>query len=211
MCLYPDRLGTLNSSCSTTTLSRSGFSNEPTGIGVNPNNNHVFISDDDARKVFEVRLGADGAYCTGDDTVTSMSTTTDTEDVAYGDNTLYIAGGTDAEVLKFSLGADGMLAGADYGPITHFDTAAWGFSDLEGIGYNSDSSTLFIISTSSNDKYLGEVTTTGTLLRAYDLSFMGTASNIRSDVSFSPSSQDQTVKNIYIVSRGRQQHQFKRE
>ncbi len=192
------RSGTLTDTCSTTNLSRSGFSNEPTGIAVNPNNNNIFISDDDARKVFEVRLGADGEYCTADDTVVSVGTTTDTEDVAYGNNTLFISGGTDAEVFMFNLGANGVLGGGDDGPVTHFDTGVLGFSDLEGIGYNSDSGTLFIVSTSSNDRYLGEVTTTGTLLRAYDLSFMGTASNIRSDVAFAPSSQNPAVK-IFIL------------
>src|SRR5829696_6572388 len=31
--------------------------------------------------------------------------------------------------------------------MTHWDTAALGFHDLEGIGYNQDSGTLFIVST----------------------------------------------------------------
>lgn len=194
--------GTLTGTCSTTNLSRSGFSNEPTGIAVNQTNNHIFISDDDARKVFEVSLGADGQYCTSDDTVVSVGTTTDTEDVAYGNNTLFISGGTDAEVFMFSLGADGQLGGADDGPVTHFDTAVLGFSDLEGIDYNDDTGTLFIVSTSTSDRYLGEVTTSGALLHAYDLSFMGTAYNSRSDVSYAPSSQSPNTKNIYIVSRG---------
>jgi uncharacterized protein YjiK len=194
--------GTLTGTCSTTNLSRSGFSNEPTGIAVNQSNNHIFISDDDARKVFEVMLGADGQYCTSDDAVVSVATTTDTEDVAYGNNTLFISGGTDAEVFMFSLGADGQLGGGDDGPVTHFDTAALGFSDLEGIDYNDDTGTLFIVSTSTSDRYLGEVTTSGALLHAYDLSFMGTAYNSRSDVSYAPSSQNPNTKNIYIVSRG---------
>jgi hypothetical protein len=194
--------GTLTGTCTTTPLNRSGWSNEPTGIAVNPNNLHLFISDDDQFKVFEVNLGPDGTYCTSDDSVTSINTTYDTEDVAYGNNTLYIAGGADAEVSVMNLGPNGVLGGGDDGPMTHFDTAVLGFSDLEGIGYNADSGTLFIVSTDSADRYLGEITTSGTLLRAYDLSFMGTASNIRSDVAYAPSSQNPAVKDIYIVSRG---------
>ena len=196
------RSGTLTGTCTTTPLNRSGWSNEPTGIAVNPNNLHLFVSDDDAFKVFEVNLGPDGTYCTSDDSVTSINTTYDTEDVAYGNNTLYIAGGADAEVSVMNLGPNGVLGGGDDGPMTHFDTAVLGFNDLEGIGYNADSGTLFIVSTDSADRYLGEITTSGTLLRAYDLSFMGTAGNIRSDVAYIPSSQNPAVKDIYIVSRG---------
>jgi hypothetical protein len=194
--------GTLTGTCTTTPLNRSGWSNEPTGIAVNPNNLHLFISDDDQFKVFEVNLGPDGTYCTSDDSVTSINTTYDTEDVAYGNNTLYIAGGADAEVSVMNLGPNGVLGGGDDGPMTHFDTAVLGFNDLEGIGYNAGSGTLFILSTDSADPYLGEITTSGTLLRAYDLSFMGTAGNIRSDVAYIPSSQNPAVKDIYIVSRG---------
>ncbi len=194
--------GTLVSTCSTTNINRTGWSNEPTGVGINPANNHLYISDDDNRKIFEVSLGPDGIYCTADDVVKSVGISSDDEDVAYGNNTLFIAGGTDAEVYKFSLGPNGVMGGGDDGPVTHWDTASLGFNDLEGIGYNADSGTLFIVSTKGSDNYLGEVTTSGTLLRAYNLSFMGSASNIRSDVAYAPSSQNPAVKNIYIVSRG---------
>ena len=195
--------GALVSTCSTTNINRTGWSNEPTGLAINPNNNHLFISDDDQKKIFEVSLGPDGIYCTADDTRTSVSFVTDTEDVAYGNNTIFIAGGINAEVYQFNLGPNGIIGGGDDGPITHWDTASLGFSDLEGIGYNADSGTLFIVSTQGSDNYMGQTTTSGTLINAYDLSsFMGTASNIRSDVTYAPSSQNPAVKNIYIVSRG---------
>jgi len=196
--------GTLVSTCSTT-----AYSKEPTGVAINPNNNHIFFSDDTGSndKVFEVTLGSDGNYCTPDDTVAITNVgglygVTDAEDVAYGNNTLFVAGGVDAEVYGIPLGADGVLGGGDDGLMTHFDTLALGFTDLEGIGFNSDSSTLFIVSTKGTDRYLGETTATGTLINAYDLSLMGSAGNIRSDVSYAPGSQDSLIKNIYIASRG---------
>ncbi|HJS20323.1 MAG TPA: hypothetical protein VJ785_16360 [Anaerolineales bacterium] len=199
----PTLSGTLVSTCSTTNLSRTGFSNEPAGLAINPNNNHVFITDDDRKSVFEVGLGPDNTYCTADDTLTTMVLGyPDGDDVAYGNNMIFIAAGADAEVYMFSLGNDGVLGGGDDGAITHFDTGALGLSDLEGIGYNADANTLFIVSTSSGDRYLGEISLTGTLLNAYDLSFMGTASNIRSDVAYAPSTQNVNTRNIYIVSRG---------
>jgi hypothetical protein len=195
--------GSLVDTCSTTNLSRTGFANEPSGLAINRSNNRVYFADDDKESIFEVNLGPDNTYCTADDVVTSkVINLQDGDDVAVGNNTVFVAGGIDAEVYKFSLGADGVLGGGDDGPMTSFDTAALGFSDLEGIGYNADQGTLFIVSTSGNDTYLGEVTIGGSLLRAYDLSFMGTRSNLRSDVAYAPGSQDPNDRSIYIVSRG---------
>jgi len=204
--------GSLAGNCTTFTSSPVGltynnFSDEPTGVAINPNDNHIFFSDDGTNsRISEIGPGPDGVYCTSDDTVTKISVTnlygaTDAEDVAYGNNTLYEADGINAEVYVIPLGADGVISGDD-GPVTHWDTAVLGFHDLEGIGYNADSGTLFIASTEGSENYLGEVTTSGTLIHVYDLSFMGTAYNLRSDVAYAPSSQNPAVKDIYIVSRG---------
>jgi len=94
--------GTLVSTCSTLS-----FSSEPSGVAINPNNNHVFFSDDNgvsADRVFELSLGPDGTYCTADDTVTTTHVgtlygATDAEDVAYGNNTVFVADGVNAEVI----------------------------------------------------------------------------------------------------------------
>ena len=194
--------GTLTGTCDTT-----AFSKEPTGVAINPNNNHIFISDDTGTndKVFEVSLGPDGNYCTGDDMVTITNVgaigASDAEDIAYGNNTVFISSGIDAEVFRIPLGANGILGGGDDGAVTHFDTAALGFHDLEGIGYNSDSGTLFIVSTQGTEQYLGETNESGTLLRAYNLSLMGSGGNKRSDVAYAPGSQNPAIKNIYIASR----------
>ena len=116
------------------TLTYNNFSGEPTGVAINPNNNHIFFSTDFNDRVFEVSLGSDEQYCTSDDTVTSTDVAglygvTDAEDVAYGNNTLFIGGGAAAEVYRIPLGANGILGGGDDGPMTHFDTAALGFAD----------------------------------------------------------------------------------
>ena len=194
--------GTLVDTCSTTS-----YTNEPTGVAINPNNNHIFISTDANDRVFEISLGVDGVYCTGDDivTITNVGTlygATDVEDVAYGNNTLFVADGVNAEVYRIPLGPDGVLGGGDDGSVTHFDTATLGFNDLEALGYNADAGTLFIASPRRVEKYLGETTPTGTLLRAYDLTLMGDVGNIRSDVTYAPGSQNPAIKNIYIAARG---------
>ena len=197
--------GALVSTCSTTNSSRTGFSNEPNGLAINRNNNRIYVTDDDANKVHEISLGPDQQYCTADDGLTSVNIGSvyniqDAEDVAYGHNSLYIAGGTDAEVYIIPLGADGVLGGGDDGPKSQFDTYRLGFTDLEGIGYNWDNNSLLIVSAGSTDKYLGETTTTGTLLNVYDLNYSGLTH--REDVTYAPSSQNPAVKSIYVADRG---------
>jgi hypothetical protein len=148
--------GDLAGNCTTFTSNQSqqtynDFANEPTGVAINPNNNHIFFSNDGSNsRVFEVGMGADNVYCTSDDTLTrtlvaSLYGATDAEDVAFGNNTVFIADGINAEVYSIPLGANGILGGGDDGPVTHFDTTALGFSDLEGLGYNQDNGTLLIV------------------------------------------------------------------
>ena len=201
--------GTLVSTCDTTPPS-PGFTSEPTGMAINPTNSHFFISADEGSndKVYEGILGSSGNSCTFTSVVIHNVATlygaTDAEDVAYGNNTLFIADGVNAEVYRIPLGANGVLGGGDDGATTHFDTAALGFHDLEGLGYNADSDTVFIISSTGTEQYMGETTPSGTLLRGYDLSLMGSGGNKRSDVTYAPSSNPNDPpdhKNIYIVSR----------
>jgi hypothetical protein len=197
--------GTLVSTCSTTNLQRTGFSNEPTGLAIDPNNNRVYYSDDDSNKIFEVSRGPDNTFCTSDDILTTVNVGSvynlqDAEDIAYGNNTIFIAGGTDAEVYILPLGANHALAGGDDGPLTRFDTAALGFNDLEGLGYNGDNGTLFLVSDGDSDKYLGETTITGALLNAWTLDYAGLSH--REDVAYAPGSQNSAIKNMYVVDRG---------
>jgi uncharacterized protein YcfL len=190
--------GTLLSTCST-----MAYNNEPTGLAINPNTNRIYISSDRSDGTyFEINIGPDGAYCTSDDVVSKYTLLTDLEDVAYGNNTLFLAGGVDAEVYYFNLGPDQVIGGGDDGPMQHFDTNAWGFTDMEGIGFHGGNGTILIHGSMANGKeYVAEVSQTGTLLRAYDVSFM-TGERIHSDIAYAPSSSNPTAKNIYIVSRG---------
>jgi hypothetical protein len=201
--------GTLISTCTTfpfTPEPESLFTREPTGLAINPFNDHIFFSDDGDDVVYEVSIGDDDTYCTSDDTVTATNMSNlygiaDAEDVAYGDNTIFVAGGSAAEVYVIPLGDNGVLGGGDDGPMTHFDTASLGFNILEGLGYNADNNTLLILSSKAGDKYLGETDVTGALLRAYDLAAY-TGLTHREDVTFAPGSVNASVKSLYITDRG---------
>jgi len=204
-------LGSLSSNCTTftgypLTSAYNNFSDEPSGVAINTDNNHIFFSDDVTKKIFEVALGPNSTYCNADDVVTSVIVSgspyfiSDPEDVAYGNNTLFIASGMDGEVYQFDLGIDGVLGGGDDGAVTHFDTTDLGFNDLEGIAYNASDGTLLLLSTLNADSYIGKATTTGTLLSAYDLSYLGLVR--RSGLTVAPASGNPSVNNIYIASRG---------
>ena len=202
--------GNLTSICTTHTpsggASWNNYTNEPTGIGINPNTNRIYITTDGGNgRYFEINIGPDNTYCTADDVVTPINLTTDLEDVAYGNNKLFFAGGIDAQLYYFDLGANGVVGGGDDSAMQNFDTARWGFDDMEGIGFNSDTGNILIHGYMGGGKsYVAEVSTAGggTLLWAYDVSFMGSDPRLHSDITYAPSSSNPSVKNVYIVSRG---------
>ncbi|HWR65829.1 MAG TPA: hypothetical protein VN364_06895 [Bellilinea sp.] len=177
------------------------FATETSGIAVNPFNNHYFFSDDNVYKVFELYSGADNTFWTEDDIRIDKPIEIDIEDITFGNNTIFVAGGNQGEILSFSLGADGIISADDDDPKS-FNTDVYGFSDVEGIAFNEETGTLFIISTASNDTYLGEFSLTGRLLNAWDLAYIGGSSNLRSGLTFAPASEDPSITHLYIVSRG---------
>ncbi len=202
-CLKSSLTGSLVSTCGTTDINRRGWSNEPTGVAINPDNDHIFISDDGlGGHLFEVDPGRDGLYCTADDRVTTADApgNGDSEGIAYGENNLFIAGGHDQKVYRFDLGPNGVLGGGDDGQVASFDTSALGFLDLEGIEYNPDDGTLFIVSTARDDRYIGEVSLTGEPIHLYNLDYLGRIA--RSGLAYGPSSWNPATKSIYLVSSG---------
>jgi uncharacterized protein YjiK len=195
---------TLTGSLFNTCTTSPGFSNEPTGIAVNPNNNHIFFSDDSGGgKVHEVNPGGDQTYCTTDDTVITVNTSVygfaDSEDISYGANKIFVGGGIDAEVYIINLGTNGILGGGD-DTVTHFDTLSSGLRDVEGVGYNIDTGTLFVVSTYGSERFIAEFSQAGLLLNTYDVSYLGSVP--RSGLAYAPSSVNLNVKSIYMASRG---------
>jgi hypothetical protein len=192
--------GALQATCST-----MAFSDEPTGATLNQSNGHIFFSDDNARRVWEVNPGPDLQYCTADDAVTSFSTSAfnsyDAEGIAYGQGNLYIADGVGAEVYIVSPGSNGLFDGippTGDDLVTSFDTSSLGVYDPEGIEYNPDQASLFIVSTGG--KYIVETTLTGGLLNSYNIPFLG--SNPKSGLAYAPGSFEPGAKHIYLASRG---------
>ena len=206
--------GTLIATTTTVDSAPAGFSVEPTGVsGINPLNNHIFISDDGDREITELDPGPDGFYGTADDSVAEFSTMdfspsgTDPEGVAYAPalGELFIADGVNNEVYRVAPGNNGIFDGTPAGGgddvVTHFDTEAAGLDDPEGIEYDSNDGTILVVG--KPRRLIFQFSTTGTFLSTIDISAALSAGLDKpAGLAIAPSSQDPTEMSIYIVDRG---------
>ena len=182
------------------------FSKEPTGVSYNPNNGHLFYSDDDKLRIFEVDPGADNTLGTSDDKITSFSVSTfsgrDSEDVNYDLVTpgLWIIDGMNAEAYHLLSGLNGKFDGvAPDGDdiLDHFDTKVLGIVDPEGIYRDTVSGNLFI--TSKDPTKVWEVSTAGSLVRIYNVS---AANAVKlAGITLAPNSRSAGDTSIYLVDR----------
>ena len=182
------------------------FTIEPVGAAYNPNNRHVFVTDDDARKVFDVAPGSDGKVGTSDDVIRWFSTKTfssgDPEGCAYDprNNRLYIADGVNAEIYEIQPGPNGTFDGISSSTddvVSHWDTGRYDVEDPETVEYIPDRGTLFLIGT-AGDKVV-EVTTDGSQLSEFDVSFVPV--DKPAGMAYAPSSSIPNSMSLYLVDR----------
>lgn len=187
------------------TFSTLSFSDEPTGITINPDNNHCFISDDTGKVIYEIDPGADDLCLTGaDETVTSFRTgIQDQEDVTYGEKSLFIVDGVNNRVYSIRPGPNGVfddvLTGDDLYNI--FDTESLGVIDPEGIVFDQRNNTLFIVGHKISS--IIETTPYGVLLGTIDITSINSLNP--SGLALVPtllSSDDQLITSMYMVARG---------
>jgi uncharacterized protein YjiK len=173
------------------------MTNEPTGVAWNPTNGHYYFSDDGgARSVWDLNPGSDGLVGTSDDTWTTFSTAPvgsgDPEGIAYDtwNNRIFVADGVNAEIYQFT--TTGTF-------ISQFDVQTYGVVDPEGVEFNPDNGTLFVLSNGANPVII-ETTLSGTLLQTIDVS----ASNedAPAGLAYAPASDGSGAKRFYIVDRG---------
>ena len=176
------------------TADTTDYSNEPTGVTFNPNNGHLYFSDDTNPKVYDLNPGSDGEYGTGDDSITCfVPAFSDPEGIAYGrinnQGYLFVAHGVLAEVAQYTL--SGSLVG-------NFDTSMYGVTDPEGIEFNSVSGTLFVLDSVGNGEII-ETTIDGMFIRTIDIS--AASPNNASGITYAPGSLNPSVMNFYIADR----------
>jgi hypothetical protein len=181
------------------TTNTLAFTPEPTGVA-NDSPTRLFITDDDARLVFEVSLGQNGQLDANDPTKsfsTSAFGSGDPEGVTYDKtgNRLFIADGVNAEIYEVRP-VDGIFGNGN-DQVVHFDTKVLGIIDPESVEFNPDTGTLFTIG--SGGTKLVEVTTSGALVSEIDTSEVPLLH--AAGLAYAPRSTDPSQKSIYIADR----------
>ena len=177
---------------------------EPVGITYNPADGHVYVTDDDRRKIF--RHPFDGARKFGAP-VAEIPTgiddrRTDPEGIACDPATgvLYVVSGSKEErVLKFRFDPDGNL----FEFLGEFSVAEQ-IRDPEGIGIDPATGNLFLVS----GRGIAEFRTDGTFVQGFDYRFLdgtGVTWRLPGGLVFAPSSDPndpQDTYSIYVTCRG---------
>ncbi len=187
----------------TRTWRTTAWSNEPVGATSNPANDHVFVSDDNQRRVYDIDPGPDGLPGTADDTRTSFKTTdygsSDPEGIAFGGGALFISDGVGKEIYRVDPRTNGFNGVAPAGDdlVSHFDTGTLGVTDPEGVEYNPTTGHLFIVS--RGEKRITETTQSGALVAHLDIS----SSGIRkpAGVALAPGSTAPAQTHVYVADR----------
>jgi hypothetical protein len=190
-----------------------GFSKEPTGVGYDPVGKRLFISDDDKERVFVLTAGTDLRFGTADDVVTFFSSSAfgnlDIEDVTYDTSTgdLFVTEGNAQEIWRVSPGANGSFDGvAPTGDdsVSHFDVAAFGSIDVEGIGYSPVRDTLFLAD--RKFKQIVEVSKAGELIQTIDVTDIKMRQP--AGITLAPASNNPARTSMYVVTRGRDNNSY---
>ncbi len=175
------------------TYDTTHFTNEPTGIAYDPDRNHLFITDDNAKMVYE----SDLSY----NMVNSFSVATldgklvDPEGIAYNswNGFLYIAGGVSNTIFWIDPGGD-----SDFGTRDDLEGSfpATNLSDPEGIAFNTDNGNLFAV---GKFDVVAEYTAAGSVVQMIDIS----AADARkpAGMAYGPTSVG-GGKSIYVTDRG---------
>ena len=187
------------------TYDLTSFSTEPTDVAVIPNNGRWLFVDDFKDRVFQVSLGADGAYGTADDSRTTLFRTgpfgsTDPEGLAFGAGSIFVSDGTDTEVYRVDKGPNGRYDavppdGDDV--VKSFDTLSAGMRDPEDVDYDVANGHLYVVS--RRDKAIAEMTLTGGLVQLFDVS--GTGLQGGAGVAIVPQTDPGTTR-LFVSDRG---------
>jgi ribosomal protein L35AE/L33A len=191
-------------------FSTTAFSDEPSGVAFNPNNQHLFFTDDTGtRSVYELDPGPDGLYGTGDDIVTSFGTaafsSNDPEGITYDlfQGRLFMADGVNNEVYQINPGSNGIFDGvppAGDDIVSSFDTSILGMLDPEGVEFNPDTGTLYIVGDSGDNDFVVETTADGNPVNVID--FSSANARKKAGVAYAPGSLNPAERSLYIVDRG---------
>ena len=188
----------------------SGTATEPVGIAYNPKDGHVYVTDDDRKRILRYRYdkGSRFGAPTAETKTTLDGRYTDPEGIACDPETgmLYVVSGTKEErVLKFRFDTDT----GKFVSMGEFSVAAH-IPDPEGIGIDPATGNIFLVSTGG----IAEFCKDGTFVQLFDFAFFNrkdVAGTLPGGLTFAPSSDPNDhpdTYSIYISHRGIDNGQF---
>lgn len=168
----------------------TSFSDEPTGVTINPNNGHIFITDDDDRRVFQLDGLPGVGQLIGEFGTQAGSNRRDPEGIAYDpvSGHLFVVDGVDREVYIFDL--DGEF-------VDNFDVNGFGISDPEGIAYDDINDRFLILD--SVDGQIAEVKRDGELIRTIELEAQEL--DKPAGLVYGPPASSSLSRTLYVVDR----------
>ena len=182
------------------------WSAEPTGVAYDRPHGQLFLSDDDANRIYVLAgPGLDKRWGTADDgTRTFFSSSavgaTDNEDVAYDSkrNNLVLIDGVNNELYRVTPGPngvfDGVLAPGD-DVATHTDLERFGIVNPEGVTYDSVRDVMVVV----DNNGLWEMDTNGALIDSIDTTSLPL--KLAAGVAVAPASDGSANRSYYIVDR----------
>lgn len=179
------------------------FSKEPTGLGFDPSTRRLFVSDDDANRIWIDRPGRDGRFGTADDKVRSINVaaygSSDAEDPALDRSTghLFFLEGDRTEV--YGINPVDRVFGNRNDWVRHFDVGRLGPASVEALTFDPSRNTLLI---GGDDDRIYEITKSGRLVRVINVSGIFGLRRI-SGLALAPASDGSDAINYWIVDRGR--------
>jgi hypothetical protein len=180
----------------------TAFSNEPTGLGFDPATGTLFVSDDNANRIFMIRPGPDGRYGTADDQRSNLSTIAFGSDDAEGcefDPTsghLFVVDGVNREVYDVDP-VNGTFGDGD-DVVTHFDLEVHGVLDPEGIGVDTARNTIVVVDRAGRKVY--EVDKSGALVQI--VTFAAASPKNPAGLTVAPTSNNPGRASYWIAERG---------
>ncbi|WP_206053774.1 PKD domain-containing protein [Nocardioides iriomotensis] len=180
------------------------WSDEPVGVGYNPSNDHLFVTDDDEKMLFEIVAGADNRFGTPDDTVSGFNVqargVNDPEGVDYdvATNALWFAGGESSDVHRVRAGSDGRFGTSD-DVWQHWNASVFGAQDPEGMGFDQVRGTALLLDDSSETIYELD-RNTGALINTIDVSSANMTA--AAGLAVAPASSGSGQRTYYVVARG---------
>jgi hypothetical protein len=188
------------------------FTQEPTDIAFGDRRT-LYISDDNADRIFRVRRGPDLRWGTRDDAVTSFRTepfgSGDPEGLELARGSLWITDGVDTRVYRVRPGGNGRFDGvapAGDDVVTSFLTnvpfpmAFRGARDPEDVAFNPADGFLYVVS--RMDPTLFRFTLDGAPVDAIDLEASAPGLDTPAGVTLAPGSSAPGEQHVYVTDRG---------